>query len=98
MPKRMGDAANNSYVSPAAIVWLQAKTSKEMVTEIDVASAVISLQAFIRHQNQRRMSTSPIPAPIEKMNSHALEILCIFNAVNAASTIRIMVNIFPTNT
>ena len=98
MPKRMGDEPNNSYVSPAAIVCLQDKTSKEMVTKIDVASAVISLQAFIRHQNQRRMRTSPIPAPIEKMNTHALEMLCIFKAVNAASTIRKMVNIFPTNT
>ena len=65
---------------------------------MDVAKAVISLQAFTRHQNQRRIKTNPIPAPIEKMNSHAFEMLCIFIAVKAASTIKITVKILPTNT
>ena len=65
---------------------------------MEVANAVISLQAFIRHQNQRSINTKPIPAPIEKMNSQALEILCILRAVKAARTIKTIVIILPANT
>ena len=77
------------------MVWMPAIVSSISLIIIDVDNAVISLQAFTRHQNQRRISTRPIPAPMEKMNSQALEILCIFIAVNAAMTIRIAVEIFP---
>ena len=65
---------------------------------MEVERAVISLHAFIRHQNQRSIKTKPIPAPIEKINAHAFEILCIFRAVNAASIISITVIILLTIT
>ncbi len=66
--------------------------SNSIVITIEVERAVISLHAFIRHQNQRRIRTKPIPAPIEKINAHALEILCIFKAVKAARIIRTTTN------
>ena len=37
----------------------------------DAIIALISDQALMRHQYQRRMSTSPVPAPIASRNFHA---------------------------
>ena len=37
--------------------------------------AAISLHALMRHQNQRRIRTSPRPAPASMMNAHAPEIV-----------------------
>ena len=34
--------------------------------------AAISLQALMRHQYQRRMKTSPAPAPSDSRNFHAV--------------------------
>src|SRR5689334_1918861 len=37
----------------------------------DASIELISDQALMRHQYQRRMSTSPVPAPIASRNFHA---------------------------
>ena len=37
--------------------------------------AEISLHALMRHQYQRRMSTSPVPAPSARSSSHAFSTL-----------------------
>src|SRR4051812_18710661 len=40
-------------------------------TTAETIIALISDQAFTRHQYQRRMSTSPVPDPRASKNSHA---------------------------
>src|SRR5712672_3190079 len=37
----------------------------------DASIALISDQALMRHQYQRRINTSPVPAPIASRNCHA---------------------------
>src|SRR4029078_8817464 len=48
-------------------------TSWKHIAEIanDASIELISDQALMRHQYQRRMSTSPVPAPIASQNFHA---------------------------
>src|SRR5436190_13403156 len=46
-----------------------AKQMPEMANEASIA--LISDHALMRHQYQRRMSTSPVPAPIASRNRHA---------------------------
>ena len=36
----------------------------QIATAKDTTMALISLHALMRHQNHRRMKTSPVPAPI----------------------------------
>ena len=42
------------------------RTKKKMATTNELVMAAISLQALIRHQYQRRMNTSPVPAPMAR--------------------------------
>src|SRR6187397_1063911 len=55
-------------------------TSWKHIAEIanDASIELISDQALMRHQYQRRMSTSPVPAPIASKNSQAFstEVSC----------------------
>src|SRR5215467_7567331 len=48
-------------------------TSAKQIPEIanDASIALISDHALMRHQYQRRISTSPVPAPIASRNFHA---------------------------
>ena len=69
-----------------------------IVITMEVRRAEISVQALMRHQNQRRINTRPIPAPMAKMNSQALLTLCILIATKAEQIIRITVMMRLTKT
>ena len=44
-------------------------------TTNDAIIELISLQALMRHQYQRRISTSPVPEPSARRNRHAAAIV-----------------------
>ena len=67
--------------------------SKPKATSTDVASAAISLQALMRHQNQRSTSTGPMPAPMAQTKSQARPML-----VRLKATITAKIIIRPTQT
>src|SRR6476469_9962763 len=52
----------------------------------DATIALISDHAFTRHQYQRRMRTSPVPAPMESSSSHAPVIVPICDVTIALAT------------
>jgi hypothetical protein len=52
----------------------------------DAIIAEISLHALMRHQYQRRMSTSPVPAPSARRNFHACSTLDRFIVTNTEAT------------
>ena len=62
---------------------MNAKPSR-LITKLAII-AEISLQALIRHQYQRRISTSPVPAPSARSSSHAfsMEASCDVTAIEA---------------
>ncbi len=62
------------------------------------AMAVISLQALMRHQNQRRMSTLPVPAPMA-MRSFQAPSMSVWNQVTTQlATMRSRVAAWPART
>ena len=51
------------------------KANASRLTTKLASIAEISLHALMRHQYQRRMSTSPVPAPRARSSSHAFSML-----------------------
>ena len=51
----------------------------------EAVMALISLQALIRHQYQRRISTNPVPEPSARRNFHAPSIVlsCMVTSADA---------------
>src|SRR5690606_17962135 len=60
--------------------------------------AEISLQALIRHQNQRRIKINPVPAPNIKIISNNCNALVSTKASKALQTIKVTVANLPTVT
>src|SRR6266550_6080388 len=56
--------------SPAAKRGLSSEIAASDTTNDEII-ALISLQALMRHQYQRRISTSPVPDPRARRNFHA---------------------------
>jgi len=55
---------------PAGSCALTTRNATSETTN-DAIIALISLQALMRHQYQRRMSTRPVPEPSARSSSHA---------------------------
>ncbi len=68
----------------------------EIIPEANMA--VISLQELIRHQNQRKINMSPVPAPNTNNTSNNCKAFCKSKANNALNTISTTVDIRPTAT
>ena len=74
---------NNSHIVKSISYSSLVKFIELYDVEInDIIIADISDHAFIRHQNQRKMYTEPVPAPIARRNFHAPAIVSICDVTN----------------
>ena len=67
-----------------------------MTPEANIAD--ISLQAFILHQNQRKIKIKPVPAPNIRIISNNCNAFVNTNASKALNSINTTVDILPTFT
>src|SRR5690606_12623183 len=89
--------AGSSPSPPKKYVPNSVKFNK-IETTPDTNMADISLQALIRHQNQRRININPVPAPNIKIISNNCNALVSTKANKVLQTIKITVAVLPTAT
>ena len=73
-------------------------TCKNTETTKDTIRAVSSLKALMRHQNQRRINSRPVPAPTDSRILKSCSAFCSCRAKIAVSTMSTTVEIRPTHT
>ncbi len=71
---------------------------RRMAIAVPATSAVHSVHAFTRHQNQRSRSTTPVPFPKSTMNRNTRPTSCMAKLAAAARRVMTTVATRPTAT